>query len=77
MFLMQHVDYDKKLLAPLVAKKGAIATTRGLKPIYNILIRMFRWSIAPQAGNADAIPGALVNLMHHAHIPSRTKLQWV
>ena len=65
-----HVEgqsYDKKLLLPLCARNGTLATTRGLKPIYNILIRMFRWSIAPQAGNTDAIRGALVNLMHHAH----------
>jgi hypothetical protein len=64
---VEGVDYDKKLLAPLCAKKGAIATTRGLKPIYNILIRMFRRSIAPLAGNMDAIRGALVNLMYHTH----------
>lgn len=65
-----HVEgqfYDKKLLLPLCASNGNLATARGLKPIYNILIRMFRWSIAPQAGNTDAIRGALVNLMHHAH----------
>ena len=36
------VDYDKKLLAPLVAKDGAIATTKGLKQVYNIVIRMCR-----------------------------------
>ena len=64
---VEGVAYDKKLLAPLAAKDGAIATTKGLKPNYNILIRMFRWSIAPQAGNTDAIRGALVNLLHHCH----------
>ena len=61
------VEYDKKLLAPLVAKEGAIATSNGLKLVYNMLIRMCRWSIAPQAGNTDAIRGALVNLMLLAH----------
>ena len=61
------VYYDKKLLAPLVAKEGAIATTKGLKQVYNIVIRMCRWSIAPQAGNMDAIRGGLVNLMLFAH----------
>ena len=58
------IEYDKKLLAPLVAKEGAIATTtKGLNKVYHIVIRMCRWSIAPQAGNTDAIRGALVNLM--------------
>ena len=33
----------------------------------NILLRMFRHSIAPQAGNLDEMRGALVNLMAHAH----------
>ena len=64
---VEGVAYDKKILAPLAARGGALATTKGLKPIYNILIRMFRWSIAPQAGNTDAIRGALVNLMYHCH----------
>ena len=41
------VDYDKSLLAPLVAKEGAIATTKGLKQVYNVVIRMCPWSIAP------------------------------
>ena len=45
---VEGVDYDKKKLAPLVSKEGALATSKGLKPIYNILIRMFRESIAPK-----------------------------
>ena len=61
------IEYDKKLLAPLVPKEGAIATTKGLKQVYNIVIYMCRWSIAPQDGNTDAICGALVNLMLQAH----------
>ena len=36
------VEYDKKLLAPLVAKEGAIATSKGLKQVYIIVIRMCR-----------------------------------
>ena len=62
-----EVDYDKKLLAPLVAKEGATATTKAFKPVYNIVICMCSWSIASQAGNTDAIRGALVNLKLQAH----------
>ena len=36
------IEYDKKLLAPLVAKEGAIATTKGIKHVYNVVIRMCR-----------------------------------
>jgi hypothetical protein len=71
--IRMHVDgeyYDKKKLAPLYTrddKKIVIGGTLGLSQRSNILLRMFRASIAPQAGNFDAIRGALVNLLAYTH----------
>jgi hypothetical protein len=71
--IRMHVDgeyYKKKKLAPLYTgddKKIVIGGTLGLSQWYNILLRMFRASIAPQAGNFDAIRGALVNLLAYSH----------
>jgi hypothetical protein len=68
-----HVDgeyYEKKKLAPLYTgndKKIVIGGTLGLSQWSNILLRIFRASIAPQAGNFDAICGALVNLLAYSH----------
>ena len=60
-------EYNKNKLAPLYGMDGVIGKNRGFHPLYNILIRMFRENIAPQAGNLDDIRSALVNLMYHAH----------
>src|SRR4051812_10412268 len=38
-----------------------------LRPLYDILLRVFQSSISPCGGNTDAIRGALVNLLVHAH----------
>jgi hypothetical protein len=71
--IRMHVDgeyYDKKKLAPLYTgdnKKIVIGGTLRLSQRSNILLRMFRASIAPQAGNFDAIRGALVNLFAYTH----------
>jgi hypothetical protein len=71
--IRMHVDgeyYDKKKLAPLYTgddKKIVIGGTLGLSQRSNILLHMFRASIAPQAGNFDAICGALVNLLSYTH----------
>jgi hypothetical protein len=71
--IRMHVDgeyYDNKKLAPLYTgddKKIVIGGTLGLSQRSNILLRMFRDSIAPQAGNFDAICGALVNLLVYTH----------
>jgi hypothetical protein len=68
-----HVDgeyYEKKKLAPLYTgndKKIVIGGTLGLSQRSNVLLRIFRASIAPQAGNIDAIRGALVNLLAYSH----------
>jgi hypothetical protein len=68
-----HVDgeyYEKKKLAPLYTgddKKIVIGGTLGLSKRSNILLRIFRASIAPQAGNFDAIRGASVNLLAYSH----------
>lgn len=59
-------EYNKAKLAPIFITE----TTKGMNnlyPLYNILIRMFRSNISPSAGNEDAVRGALVNLMAHAH----------
>jgi hypothetical protein len=71
--MRMHVDgeyYDKKKLAPLYTgddKKIVIGGTIGLSQRSNILLCMFRASIAPQAGNFDAIRGALVDLLAYTH----------
>jgi hypothetical protein len=68
-----HVDgeyYEKKKLAPLYTgddKKIVIGGNLGLSQWSNIFFRIFRASIAPQAGNFDAIRGALVNLLAYSH----------
>jgi hypothetical protein len=68
-----HVDgeyYEKKKLAPLYTgndKKIVIGGTLGLSQWSNILLRIFWASIAPQAGNFDAIHGALMNLLAYSH----------
>ena len=61
------VDPDKGKLLPLYGSRGVPGKARYLKQLYNILLRMFRENIAPQAGNLDDIRGGLVNLMYHAH----------
>jgi hypothetical protein len=71
--IRMHVDgeyYEKKKLAPLYTgndKKIVIGGTLGLSQRSNVLLRIFRASIAPQAGNIDAIRGALVNLLAYSH----------
>jgi len=71
--MRMHVDgeyYEKKKLAPLYTgddKKIVVGGTLGLSKRSNILLRIFRASIAPQAGNFDAIHGALVNLLAYSH----------
>ena len=54
-------------MAPLYLNKDAVGSNKGLLPTFNILLRMFRCNIAPQAGNVDAIRGGLVNLLIHSH----------
>jgi hypothetical protein len=71
--IRMHVDgeyYEKKKLARLYTgndKKIVIGGTLGLSQWSNILLCIFRASIAPQAGNFDAIRGALVNLLAYSH----------
>ena len=61
------VNYDKNEMADLYAAGGHIGTSVGLLPQYDILLRLFRHTIAPSAGNNDDIRGGLVNLMIFAH----------
>jgi hypothetical protein len=58
---------DKNRLAPLYTSKGKIGTIKGLLPLYNILLCMFRENISPSGGNWDAIRSALVELMYLSH----------
>jgi hypothetical protein len=45
----QHgVQLDKNRLAPLYSSEGKIGTIKGLLPLYNILLRMFRRTSLPQ-----------------------------
>ena len=59
----EGVHYEKGKMAPLYLNKAAVGTNKDLLPTFNILLRMFRCNIAPQAGNVDAIRGGLVNLL--------------
>ena len=61
------INYVKNEMADLYAPGGHIGTNVGLLPQYDILLRMFRHTIAPSAGNNDDIRGGLVNLMIYAH----------
>ena len=63
----EGVQYDKGKMAPLYLNKSSIGSNRDLLPTFNILLRMFRCNIAPQAGNVDAIRGGLVNLLCHSN----------
>jgi hypothetical protein len=71
--MRMHVDgeyYEKKKLSPLYIgndKKIVIGGTLGLSQCSNVLLRIFRASVAPQSSNIDAIRGALVNLMAYSH----------
>ena len=59
---------DKKTMAPLYdISTFTPGNQTGLGLLYNILLRIFRSNIAPQAGNEDEIRGALVNLLVYAH----------
>ena len=59
--------YDKDALGPMYESDAfPRGFTRGLNRFYNTLMRIFRNSIAPQAGNLDAIRGGLVNLLVYA-----------
>ena len=65
-----HVEglyYKKRKMAPLYLNKASMGTNKDLRPTLNILLRMFRCNIAPQAGNVDAIRGGLVNLLIHSY----------
>ena len=44
-------------MAPLYHNKDAVGSNKGLLPTFNILLRMFRCNIAPQAGNVDVMEG--------------------
>jgi hypothetical protein len=61
------VQPDKNRLAPLYSSSGQVGTNKGLLPLYNILLRMFRENISPSGGNRDAIRAALVELMFLSH----------
>ena len=69
-----HVDgytYSKNKLEPLYVNTNDpehfAGRAKGLKLLYNILLRIFRENIVPTSGNEDEIRGALVNLFHYSH----------
>src|SRR3954464_8043754 len=57
---------NKLKLAPLY-DGGVVGGSKGLKTLYNLMLRIFHHTIAPSAGNDDAIRGGLVNLLYHTH----------
>jgi len=65
-----HVEgttYNKRRLSPIYSNAKSVGTNQDLLPTFNILLRMVRLNLAPQAGNVDAIRGGLVNLLYHAY----------
>jgi hypothetical protein len=62
---IEGVAYDKKTLKPLYGKLSPSAKRKeivlgdayGFKTRYNILLRLYHETIAPSAGNLDAIRG--------------------
>ena len=65
---VEGVQYSKKKLAPLYASgEFEPGKAKGLKLLYNILLRIFRENIVPSSGNVDDIRGALVNLLLYSH----------
>ena len=58
---------NKNKLAPLYGSEGVVGGSKGLKPLYNLMLRIFRQTISPSAGNDDAIRCGLVNLLYHTH----------
>jgi hypothetical protein len=68
---IEGVAYDKKTLKPLYGKLASSAKRKeivlgdayGFKTRYNILLCLYHETIAPSAGNLDAIRGGLVNLL--------------
>ena len=60
-------ELDKSQLAPLYNAQGVVGLTKDLLPLYDVIMRAFRSSICPCAGNADAIRGVLVNLLAYSY----------
>lgn len=58
---------NKNKLAPLYGSEGVVGGSKGLKPLHNLMLRIFRQTISPSAGNDDAIRCSLVNLLYHTH----------
>ena len=61
-------DYDKKKMAPLYWDKKTVGTSKGMHTLYNLLLRMFRETIAPRPGNIDEIRQGTVNLLLLSHM---------
>ena len=51
----------------MYGSEGVVGGSKGLKPLYNLTLRIFRHTIFPSAGNDDAIKCGLVNLLYHTH----------
>jgi hypothetical protein len=65
---VEGVTYSKPRLEPLYDDPKFIpGKAKGLKLLYNILLRLFRESIVPTSGNEDDIRGSLVNLLVYSH----------
>jgi len=56
-------ESDKKKMAPMYWDKKAVGTGQGLHTLFNLLLRMFRETIAPRARNLDEIHQGTSNLL--------------
>ena len=61
------IEPDKVKLAPLYNAEGVCGLTKNLLSLYDIILRVFRSSISPSGGNADAIRRGLVNLLAYSY----------
>lgn len=61
---------DKNVLGDLyIARRGVMGDSKDLKPLYDIMHRIYRSILIPKVGNQDQIHGYLVDLM----LPTHTK----
>jgi hypothetical protein len=57
----------KERLLDLYYENGVIGENSNLRPLYALLVRIFRENIDPSGGNNDAIRDVLIELLGHAH----------
>jgi hypothetical protein len=60
-------EYNKKQLLPLYLNPKHVGKAKGLSTLGNTLLRLFRETVAPKAGNLDDLRSGVINLLGYAH----------